>query len=180
VHGQGQAKAFSLGRFAPPERRRELDGWKTPQARPAYEPILVAQKPPEGTLVESFLRHGVGLMRWEGEAPSSLLEGLPPDRILRFPKPKPEEKGLFNTHPTVKPVPLLRRLIGLFAPKGGLVLDPFAGSGSTLVAARLEGRRFLGFEINREYYEIARRRLEEAAGVPKAGKPHQVLLFELS
>lgn len=52
----------------------------------------------------------------------------------------------------------------LACPEGGVVLDPFLGSGSTAVAAAIEGRRYLGIEKNPEYLEVARRRIEEALG----------------
>jgi DNA modification methylase len=68
-----------------------------------------------------------------------------------------------NTHPTVKPVDLMGWLVRLVCPPGGLVLDPFAGSGSTGVAALREGRRFLGIERERDYAQIARARLAYAA-----------------
>lgn len=64
-----------------------------------------------------------------------------------------------NTHPTVKPVDLMRWLCRLVTPKGGLILDPFCGSGSTGVAALAEGFRFIGFEREAEYVETARRRI---------------------
>ena len=67
-----------------------------------------------------------------------------------------------NFHPTVKPVELMRWLIRLVTPLGGLVLDPFVGSGTTGVAAWREGRRFIGIEREPEYFEIARRRLDDA------------------
>lgn len=67
-----------------------------------------------------------------------------------------------NHHPTVKPTDLMRWLCRLVTPAGGLVLDPFTGSGSTGRAARLEGLRFLGIEREREYVEIARRRIAHA------------------
>lgn len=68
-----------------------------------------------------------------------------------------------STHPTVKPVALMQWLCRLVTPRGGLVLDPFAGSGSTGVAALRESLRFLGIERKAEYVEIARRRIEEDA-----------------
>jgi DNA modification methylase len=71
-----------------------------------------------------------------------------------------------NTHPTVKPVDLMGWLVRLVCPPGGLVLDPFAGSGSTGVAALREGRRFLGIERDSEYAQIARARLAYAATGP--------------
>jgi DNA modification methylase len=70
-----------------------------------------------------------------------------------------------NNHPTVKPTDLMRYLCRLVTPPGGLVLDPFAGSGSTGKGAVLEGFRFVGIEREAEYVEIARRRIAHA--VPK-------------
>ena len=67
-----------------------------------------------------------------------------------------------NHHATVKPVALMRWLVRLVTPPGGLVLDPFAGSGTTLVAARLEGFRAVGFEREAEYVEVARGRVLRA------------------
>ncbi len=64
-----------------------------------------------------------------------------------------------NPHPTVKPVDLMRWLCRLVTPPGGLVLDPFTGSGSTGIAAMSEGLRFLGIEREAEYVELARRRI---------------------
>lgn len=62
-------------------------------------------------------------------------------------------------HPTQKPVELLADLIEWFSPEGGTVLDPFVGGGSTLVAANQKGRRSIGIEINREFFEAAADRL---------------------
>jgi DNA modification methylase len=64
-----------------------------------------------------------------------------------------------NHHPTVKPIELMRYLVRLVTPKGGVVLDPFMGSGSTGCAAMLEGFDFVGIDITPEYVEIARRRI---------------------
>ena len=65
-----------------------------------------------------------------------------------------------NTHPTVKPVELMRYLVRLVTPKGGVVLDPFMGSGSTGMAAREEDFSFIGIEKESEYYEIAKARIK--------------------
>lgn len=64
-----------------------------------------------------------------------------------------------NTHPTVKPVELMRWLTRLVTPAAGLVLDPFMGSGTTGIAALGQGFRFLGVELDPEYMEIAWRRI---------------------
>ena len=60
-----------------------------------------------------------------------------------------------KVHPTQKPVPLLERLIEIFTDEGDVVIDPCAGSGSTLLAAANTGRRAYGFEIKKEFYELA-------------------------
>jgi site-specific DNA-methyltransferase (adenine-specific) len=66
-------------------------------------------------------------------------------------------------HPTQKPLDLMRWLVRLVTPPGGLVVDPFAGSGTTLVAALLEGFRCAGAERDPEYAGIAEARLRAAA-----------------
>jgi site-specific DNA-methyltransferase (adenine-specific) len=65
-----------------------------------------------------------------------------------------------NTHPTVKPINLMAYLCRLITPPGGIVLDPFMGSGSTGIAAQLEGFRFVGMEMDNDYFKIASSRIE--------------------
>lgn len=67
-----------------------------------------------------------------------------------------------NTHPTVKPIGLMRWMVRLITPPGGLVLDPFNGSGTTGIACAYEGRRYLGIEREAEYVEFSRRRIGSA------------------
>lgn len=74
------------------------------------------------------------------------------------------KKAANNHHPTVKPTDLMRYLCRLVTPPGGLVLDPYTGSGSTAKAAALEGFRFIGFEIDPDYHAIAERRWLAAIG----------------
>jgi site-specific DNA-methyltransferase (adenine-specific) len=82
-------------------------------------------------------------------------------RFFYCAKAAKSEKGADNTHPTVKPLKLMEYLCRLTAtPTGGIVLDPFCGSGSTLLAARNTGRDYVGIELNEEYAAIARQRLE--------------------
>ena len=75
-------------------------------------------------------------------------------------KPTTERK---NTHPTVKPVDLMRYLCRMVTPKGGTVLDPFMGSGSTGMAAKDEGFDFIGIEKEKEYFEICESRINRFA-----------------
>lgn len=77
-----------------------------------------------------------------------------------------------NTHPTVKPEALMRWLVRLITPPGGLVLDPFTGSGSTGKAAALEGFDFIGCELTAEYLPIANARI--AAAVARAEQAQAV------
>jgi site-specific DNA-methyltransferase (adenine-specific) len=78
--------------------------------------------------------------------------------VLRIPR----VNHATREHQTQKPVELMQRLIRVVAQPNGTVLDPFAGSGTTGVAALLEGRRFIGIEREAAYVEIARRRIAEA------------------
>jgi len=81
-------------------------------------------------------------------------------RFFYCAKASPKERGKYNKHPTVKPLELMRYLCRLTkTPTGGIVLDPFAGSGTTILAAILEGRKAIGIETSEEYCEIARKRL---------------------
>jgi site-specific DNA-methyltransferase (adenine-specific) len=65
-----------------------------------------------------------------------------------------------NIHPTVKPLSLMLYLCRLITPKGGLVLDPFLGSGSTAVAAKLEGFNYIGIELDEKYVAISEARIK--------------------
>lgn len=72
-----------------------------------------------------------------------------------------DPEPVHNNHPTVKPVSLMRYLCRLTRmPDGGIIFDPFMGSGTTGIAAKLEGRRFIGIDRKQEYCEIARNRIE--------------------
>lgn len=84
-------------------------------------------------------------------------------RFFYCAKTSPSERAGENTHPTVKPIDLMRYLCRLVTPPGGVVLDPFAGSAATLVAAILEGFPCIGIEQHEPYCEIAAKRLEAAS-----------------
>jgi site-specific DNA-methyltransferase (adenine-specific) len=80
-------------------------------------------------------------------------------RFFYCAKTSKSERGEGNNHPTVKPQALMRYLCRLVTPPGGIVLDPFCGSGSTGLAALAEGFRFVGIEQKEEYCRIAADRL---------------------
>jgi len=178
LYTQNQPKAMGVAHFI--ERmplsedtkqslKERLSGWKTPQVKSCYEPIIVAQKPYEGTFLENMLQYGVGLFHTEVRIGQNmfpanvlLVEGVEEtlDKYFLVPKPSVEERGAFNQHPAVKPLALCEYLIQLTVPEGAVVLDPFLGSGTTALAARSLKRRYIGIEINPEYVAIACKRLQ--------------------
>jgi len=82
-------------------------------------------------------------------------------RFMYTAKASRSERGKGNSHPTVKPIALLRWLCRMVTPPHGHILDPFAGSGSTLVAALQEGFRATGIELSAEYaQDIANHRID--------------------
>ena len=160
---QGQAKAFSqdhiidkqknLSDEAKEKLKKELVGWKTPQLKPCIEPMCLAQKPTDGIYIDNWQKWGVGLVNTKAE-----WEGKFPGNIIPCSKPTKKEKGGYNDHVSVKPVELCRHLIRLFTQKNQTVLDPFLGSGTTMVAAELEGRNSIGFELSPHYFSIVKNR----------------------
>jgi site-specific DNA-methyltransferase (adenine-specific) len=80
-------------------------------------------------------------------------------RFFYSPKVSKKERGDGNIHPTVKPIAVMEYLIKLVTPKGGVVLEPFMGSGSTGIAAKNLGMSFIGIEREEEYFEIAKQRI---------------------
>ena len=229
---------------------RQWQGWGT-ALKPAWEPIIVARKPLDGTVAANVLAHGTGalnvdgcrvavnpdidapqirtmkrgrrtrdtggqtwglskvsgdepqVVRPEGRWPANLIHDGSDEVLDLFPetragvavrhrsggknchseatkppmddmgygdsgsaarffycaKASKSDRGAGNTHPTVKPLALMRYLCRLVTPPGGVILDPFMGSGSTGKAALMEGFRFIGIEREADYLPIARARL---------------------
>ena len=104
-----------------------------------------------------------------GRFPANVMhDGLEQEwaRFFYCPKVSKDERnrGLNkNNHPTVKPIELMKYLCRLVTPKGGIVLDPFMGSGSTGMAAKDEGFDFVGIEREKEYFEIAEARINASS-----------------
>jgi hypothetical protein len=111
------------------------------------------------------------------------LEGMPKQKIDIAGQNSPEGRAkrgrnpdgivpVQNHHPTVKPIALMEYLVRLTkTPTGGVVLDPFMGSGTTGIACVNEGRDFIGIEQGEEYFEIAKRRIEYAQNELKVDLP---------
>jgi|688.fasta_scaffold172156_2 DNA modification methylase len=158
---------------------QQWQGWGT-ALKPALEPITVARRPLTGTVATNVLKHSTGAINVDGcrvgdrtgrwpanlihdgsDEPCALLGDAA--RFFYCAKASKADRGEGNSHPTVKPTELMRYLCRLVTPPGGVVLDPFMGSGSTGKAAVLEGFKFIGIEREAEYLEIARGRIEVPA-----------------
>lgn len=103
--------------------------------------------------------HRPGASRWNGGGKSS---------VLVFSKHDPERRGA--PHPTVKPLRLMRRVVELYTDPGELVVDLYAGSGSTGIACLQLGRRFVGFERDPAHAAGAREALAAAAAGLQVGQ----------
>ncbi|HHV2365993.1 TPA: DNA-methyltransferase, partial [Escherichia coli] len=131
------------------------NGWRVGNLQPTFEPILWFSKPYKigGTIADNAIIHGVGAYNQD----AFVARNGKPENVITAGFSS-NESGL---HPTQKPVALMKTLIELTTQKGQLVIDPFSGSGSTLVAAKDLGRDYIGFEINPTYVETSIKRLNK-------------------
>lgn len=121
--------------------------------KPDGQPQLSGDRPGMG--YESLaIAHAAGASRWHGGGKHGIWRAT---CLKGYGHPEHA-----NRHPTQKPLALMEALIRDFTDHGELILDPFAGSGSTGVAAVRHGRRFLGWEIDHGYVAAATKRLESA------------------
>lgn len=97
----------------------------------------------------------------EANAPDNYGDSGSAARFFYCAKASKSERGEGNTHPTVKPLALMKYLITLGLPPGGTVLDPFCGSGTTALACKELGRNYICIEKELEYYRIACNRLDQ-------------------
>lgn len=135
--------------------QKKWEGWRVGNLRPIFEPILWFQKPYKigATLADNIINHEVGAFNdllWNKYTINS-------QNIIRTKK----DRGDHGFHPTQKPLELMNALIELTTKPGQVVLDPFMGSGSTCVSAKALRRKFIGFELDKNYYEIALDRIEK-------------------
>lgn len=100
--------------------------------------------------------------RYQHESAFLLAKGFPEKPENPISDVQPWEYSGNKAHPTEKAVSIIEPLIRSFSREGDLVLDPFAGSGTTCVAAALAGRRYLGIELEARYCELARKRVAGA------------------
>jgi site-specific DNA-methyltransferase (adenine-specific) len=132
------------------EAQNRWQGWRVGNMRPLFEPILWFQKPYKtgATLADNILDYDVGA--WNSEIAQS--------NIMRINSDK-SDRGL---HETQKPLKLIELLVALVTTEGSVILDPFAGSGTTCLAAKNLGRHYIGIEIDEKYAAIAAKRLTDA------------------
>lgn len=180
------------------DEAKKWDGWGT-ALKPAHEPIVLARKPFKKTIINNVLEHGTGAINIDETRvgknlwPSNILldEQLAqkhPDWCNYFFISKASSKernaglDLENIHPTVKPIALMRYLVRLITPPNGTVLDPFAGSGTTMVAAILENKHTIGIELTADYLPLIQKRCEWAINqtdtTPKSLLDNQPTLFD--
>lgn len=138
------------------ELASDWEGWRIGNLRPVFEPIHWFVKPYKigTTIADNVVQHGVGA--YNQEALLSFCSD--PNNVLDFGYEK-EDKSI---HPTQKPLKLMKALLTLVTKEGQVVLDPFAGSGTTLLAAIECNRIYQGYELSNEYFKLARDRLENA------------------
>lgn len=157
-----QCKAFSMKHIirkmnVDDSKKKELyeivGERKTPQLRPQFETMILAQKPRIGTFVENFEKYRTGLVDM-----TQSLDGNIASTVMTVEKDK---KKSYNKHLTVKPIALIEHLIKLFSSEHQIVLDPFLGSGTTIIAATKTNRRAIGIEIKPEHVKISRLRIKE-------------------
>jgi site-specific DNA-methyltransferase (adenine-specific) len=148
--------------------------------KPAHEPIVVARKPLIGTVAENVLTHGTGALNIDGCRISEMkrwpanvaLDESQADQLdeqtSRFfyvakagKRERPNVDGV--AHPTVKPIALMRYLVRLVTPPGGTVLEPFAGSGTTVEACILEGFDCIAIEMTDDYLPLIAERVRRAS-----------------
>ena len=135
------------------ENAEDWTGWRVGNLRPTFEPVLWFVKPyPIGaTITDNVLEYSVGAFNQE----AFVRYELTPDNVLKSGFSRSEG----GKHIAQKPVKLLQALIELTTKEEQVVLDPFCGSGSTLVAAKTTNRHYIGFDIDTESVAIARERL---------------------
>lgn len=150
------------------ERRNDIDnitrwdGWKIGNLRPLFEPILWFMKPYPigGTLTDNIAINKVGGYN-EKYFKDNPLNNTGIEICSNIIKCKAEssDRGL---HPAQKPIALMEFLIGLTTLENQIVLDPFCGCGSTLVAAQNLNRRYIGIEVSEEYCDVISKRLNKS------------------
>lgn len=140
--------SFCVSFYGWPHVDRFMDSWKSAGFRVAGHLVFPKR-------YSSKTRH----LRYQHECAYLLAKGYPEEPAHPIGDVLDWTYSGNKLHPTQKPLPVLLPLIDTFSSAGGAVLDPFAGSGSSLLAARMLGRSYLGIELDQTYHGIASKRL---------------------
>ena len=154
AHHRAQRVSIVLERRGLIEEAKKWEGWRLGNLAPIWEPIAWFMKPYKigGTITDNILKNEVGAMNID----ACKLNGASPTNLLAF----GFRKGEKRIHEAQKPLDLIEYLIKLTTQEHQVVLDPFMGSGTTAVASKALNRNFIGFELNKEYYQKSIKRIE--------------------
>ena len=159
AHHRAQKISIVLERRGLEKEAKEWEGWRLGNLAPMFEPIAWFFKPYKLTITDNLLANKVGAMNLGGTDKYVSDQ----NNILDFWFDKDERKY----HEAQKPLSITKYLIELTTIKNQVVLDPFVGSGTTAVAAKELGRKYIGFEIDKEYSRIAEERIKNPASNSK-------------
>jgi len=153
AHHRAQRLSIVLERRGLIDDAKAWEGWRLGNLAPIWEPIAWFMKPYKigGTITDNILENAVGAMN----IGACNVNGSSPTNLLEFGFRKNEDRW----HEAQKPLDLIEYLIKLTTKEQQLVLDPFMGSGTTALAAKLLNRQFIGFEENTSFHEKSLLRL---------------------
>lgn len=134
-------------------------------ARRTYNPQGVVRKPIEYHRVDSRISSNYGCVPSRPSSNYGTRQEYYVREFTGYPKSVLEfGPDPIKLHPTQKPIALMRYMVRTYSNPGDLVLDPFMGSGTTAIACVLEHRNFIGFELDKQYWEVANKRLRDLTG----------------
>ncbi len=154
AHHRAQRISIVMSRRGLYDEAEKWSGWRLGNLAPIWEPIAWFFKPYPHTITDVVLENEVGAVN----VAAVQTKGKNPTNLIKCWFNEDEERW----HEAQKPVSILEFLIKLSTREGQIILDPFAGSGSTAVASQRLGRQFICFEANKDYVEISKYRLSSS------------------
>jgi site-specific DNA-methyltransferase (adenine-specific) len=162
AHHRAQRLSVVLERRGLAKEAAAWEGFRLGNLAPRWEPVAWFFKPYRHTITDNILRHGVGALAIDRAGALALGDGKRATNLLRCGFSPQHGDGAKRVHEAQKPVRLLEFLLELVTLPGQVVVDPFAGSGSTAVACVRTGRHFVSCERLPAYVQAARERLAGA------------------
>lgn len=173
AHHRAQRISIVMSRRGLEDEAEKWSGWRLGNLAPIWEPVAWFFKPYPHTITDVVLENEVGAVN----VAAVQSEGKNPTNLIKCWFGEDEQRW----HEAQKPVSILEYLISLSTREEQIILDPFAGSGSTAVASQKLGRQFICFEIKKEFAEIAKYRLSKSvahADLPNRENPNQMAMFD--